>query len=153
MSVLLASACAAGAGRPASSPPRPSIPSGSATEANAEPVGKVRVRLVRVAELEQPLALAVREGDDALYVAQRTGEVIALRDGRAAKRAVLDLSGEVSAGSEQGLLGLAFSPDGRFLYVNYTDLDGDTHVTEFEMASERADPSSRREVLFVDQPY
>src|SRR5215218_5503100 len=138
MSVLLASACAAGAGRTASSPLRPGIPSGSATEARAAPVGKVHVRLVRVAELEQPLALAVRKGNDALYVAQRTGEVIALRDGRAVQPPVLDLSGEVSAGGEQGLLGVAFSPDGRFLYVNYTDLEGDTHVMEFEMAGERA---------------
>ena len=116
-------------------------------------MGKVRIRLVRVAELEQPVAMALREGDEAQYFAQRTGEVVAVREGRVEGAPVLDLSGEVSAGGEQGLLGLAFSPEGRFLYVNFTDLDGDTHVTEFEMAGGRADPGSRREVLFVDQPY
>jgi glucose/arabinose dehydrogenase len=39
------------------------------------------------------------------------------------------------------------------LYVNFTDVDGDTRVVAYAMAGDRADPSSRREVLFVDQPY
>ena len=34
---------------------------------------------------------------------------------------MLDLSGGGPAGGEQGLLGLAFSPDGAHLYVDYTD--------------------------------
>jgi hypothetical protein len=109
------------------------------------------VDLKRVATLEQPLALAVRGGDPALYVAEKVGRVVALRDGKT--EVVLDLTGEVSLGSEQGLLGLAFSPDGRFLYVDYTDLEGDTHVTEFRFDERGADLGSRRDVLFVDQPF
>jgi glucose/arabinose dehydrogenase len=111
------------------------------------------VRLVRVATLEQPVGMAVREGDPSLYVAERTGRVMAIRDGRVDTRPVLDLSGRVSLGGEQGLLGLEFSPDGRYLYVNYTDLRGDTHVTEFEMGARRAQPGSGRDVLVVDQPF
>lgn len=113
-----------------------------------------RVRLVQVATLEQPLELAVRRNDPALYVAEKTGRVVAIRDGTVDPNPVLDLSGEVSLGGEQGLLGLAFSPDGRFLYVDYTDRRGDTHVTEFAMSSDgSADMTSRRDVLFVRQPY
>jgi glucose/arabinose dehydrogenase len=97
--------------------------------------------------------MAVRPGDERLYFAQKTGRVVAIRDGRIARKPVVDLAGEVSLGGEQGLLGLAFSPDGGFLYVNYTDLAGDTHVTEFEMRDVTADARSRREVLQVDQPY
>jgi glucose/arabinose dehydrogenase len=108
---------------------------------------------VPVATLEQPLAMAIRRGDPALYVAQKTGAVVRIVDGRVDPARVLDLGGEVSLGSEQGLLGLAFSPDGRFLYVNYTDTNGDTHVTEFAMGGDRADPSTRRDILSVDQPY
>jgi glucose/arabinose dehydrogenase len=70
-----------------------------------------------------------------------------------ASRTLLDLTGEVSDGSEQGLLGLAFSPDGRFLYVNYTGLNGDTRIHEFATDEEGIVPSSRREVLTVDQPF
>ena len=112
----------------------------------------MRIRLVQVATLEQPLAMAVRRGDPALYVAEKTGKVVAIRGGAVDPAPVLDLTGQVSLGGEQGLLGLAFSPSGRFLYVNYTDPSGDTHVSEYAMG-ERADPATRRDILFVDQPY
>lgn len=103
--------------------------------------------------LEQPLAMAVRPGDLSLYVAEKTGRVMAIRDGSVDPAPVLDLTQQVSLGGEQGLLGLAFSPSGRFLYVNYTDTNGDTHVTEYIMREQRADPVTRRDVLFVEQPY
>jgi glucose/arabinose dehydrogenase len=48
---------------------------------------------------------------------------------------------------------LAFSPTGDFLYVNYTDRHGDTNVVEYEWRNGRADPSTRRPVLFVSQPF
>jgi glucose/arabinose dehydrogenase len=111
------------------------------------------MRLERIATLDQPIALAVRRNDDALFIAQKAGRVVALHPGETAPQPVLDLSGEVSQGGEQGLLGLAFSPDGDFLYTNHTDPDGDTRITEWEIAGGRADPSSRREVLAVDQPF
>jgi glucose/arabinose dehydrogenase len=111
------------------------------------------MRLVQVAALEQPLGLAVRKGDPTLYVAQKTGQVVAIRGGRVDPSPVVDLSGEVSLGGEQGLLGLAFSPSGQELYVNYTDAGGDTHVTGFLMRGRRADPATRRDILVVDQPY
>src|SRR3546814_4366186 len=53
----------------------------------------------------------------------------------------------------QGLLGIAFSPDGEFLYINYTDTAGHTHVTEFAFDEDGADVGSRRDVLFVEQPF
>ncbi len=98
--------------------------------------------------------MAVREGDSALYVAQKTGKVVAIRAARTVDKVpVLDLSDEVSLGGEQGLLGLAFAPGGRELYVNYTDRNGDTHVTGFAMRGDRADPATRRDILVVEQPY
>lgn len=111
------------------------------------------VRLMRVATLEQPLAMAVRPRDEALYVAQKTGRVVTIRDGEVDPRSVVDLSREVSQGGEQGLLGIAFSPDGTHLYTNHTDVDGNTRITEWEMEDNRADPDSRRQVLFVEQPF
>jgi glucose/arabinose dehydrogenase len=115
--------------------------------------GLPRIRLVRVAKLDQPLALAVRSNDPALYVAEQPGRVVAIRDGAVDPEPVLDLTGEVTAGGEQGLLGIAFSPDGRSLYVDFTDLHGDTHVTGYAMRGGRADVGTRREVLVVQQPY
>jgi glucose/arabinose dehydrogenase len=125
----------------------------SSTPSREKGLGSVHVVLVKVAALEQPLALALRPHDRALYVAEKTGRVVAIRDGRPDPRPVLDLSSEVSLGAEQGLLGAAFSPSGRFLYVDYTDVNGDTHVTEFAMHRGYADVASQRDVLFVAQPY
>ena len=113
----------------------------------------VHVRLTPVASLNQPVALAVRVNDSALYVAGKSGRVTAVRGGQVDPVAVLDLGGQVSTGSEQGLLGLAFSPDGGHLYVNYTDTAGDTRVAEYAMNGGVANAGTRRELLFVHQPY
>ena len=78
---------------------------------------------------------------------------MAVRNGRVDPIPVLDLTEQVSLGSEQGLLGLAFSPSGQRLYVNYTDTNGDTRVSGYAMRESRADVATRRDVLFVDQPY
>jgi glucose/arabinose dehydrogenase len=113
----------------------------------------VEVALTPVASLEQPVAMAVRSGDAALYVAEKTGRVRAIRDGQVDPTPVLSLAGQVAGGFEQGLLGLAFSPDGSRLYVDLTDPAGDTHVVEYQMSGGRADPATARQLLFVEQPF
>ncbi|WP_328816513.1 PQQ-dependent sugar dehydrogenase [Nonomuraea cypriaca] len=104
------------------------------------------LRFSEIARLEQPVAMAVREGDDRLYVAEQTGR---LRTTGGVT--VIDLSGEVSHGNEQGLLGVAFHPTGRWVYLNWTDAEGDTHATEWAFDGTRA--TARRDVLTQDQPY
>jgi glucose/arabinose dehydrogenase len=99
-----------------------------------------------IAKLEQPVAFAVREGDDRLYVAEQTGR-LRTTDGRT----VIDLSREVSTGNEQGLLGVAFHPTGRWVYLDWTDAQGHTHITEWAYDGERA--TGRRDVLKQDQPF
>ncbi|HEX2043120.1 MAG TPA: PQQ-dependent sugar dehydrogenase [Acidimicrobiales bacterium] len=135
-------------------------PTGTTAAPAARPdLGAVAVRLQEVARPERPTAMAVRPGDDAIYVAEKSGRVRQVLRGQGggqpslAAGAVLDLSGQVSNGSEQGLLGLTFSPDGGKLYVNYTDTAGDTRVVEYAFAGGRADLGSRRQLLFVDQPF
>jgi glucose/arabinose dehydrogenase len=108
---------------------------------------------MQVATVKEPLGMALRAGDDALYVVSKRGKVWALRGGVVDPTPVLDLSSKVSRGSEQGLLGLVFSPDGAFAYVNYTDRRGDTNIVEYAWGNGRADPSTRRLVLFVNQPF
>ncbi|HVM01481.1 MAG TPA: PQQ-dependent sugar dehydrogenase, partial [Acidimicrobiales bacterium] len=104
-------------------------------------------------DFDQPLGLAVRTGDDALYVVEKGGRIRALRGDRVDPTPVLDLSGSVSSAFEQGLLGAAFSPDGALLYVDYTDRAGDTRVVEYAFEDGRAVPASARVVLAVDQPF
>jgi glucose/arabinose dehydrogenase len=117
-------------------------------------LSSIRVRLVRIGDLEGALAMAIRSSDDALYIAQRGGQIMAIRGGRVDPTPVLDVSDRISTRHrEQGLLGLAFSPDGRFLYVDYTDKNDDTNVVEYAMEGSRAITTSGRRVLFVRQPY
>ncbi|MGI8776698.1 MAG: PQQ-dependent sugar dehydrogenase [Acidimicrobiales bacterium] len=151
---LIAAACAG------SEPPSTSTSSRSTGASPAGPDLKaVKLGLSKLNGLVGPTALAVRPGDDALYVAEKTGRVRRVAHGQTTTKAsadaspVLDLSGEVSTGSEQGLLGLTFSPDGARLYVDYTDRAGDTQVVEYAFGDRTADPVSRRVVLSVHQPY
>jgi glucose/arabinose dehydrogenase len=126
------------------------------------PVGDGRggVRLVEVGEFEQPLYLTQPLGEDEdLYVVEKGGRIVVVDDGRVVEEPFLDLGDEVSTGSEQGLLSMAFSPDyersGRF-YVNFTDTEGDTRIQEFTRDPDDprvADPRSRRELLRIDQPF
>jgi glucose/arabinose dehydrogenase len=74
------------------------------------------------------------------------------------ERPFLDLRGQVSRDSEQGLLGLAFHPryatTGTF-FVNYTDRRGDTRVVRYRVSDDpdQADAASATVLLAVDQPY
>src|SRR5205085_12033708 len=124
----------------------PPAPPPAAPGAPASPdLGAVKARLATVADSRLPVALAVRPGDDALYVAEKGGTVRRVAHGQGGGQPavdpglVLDLSGEVSRGGEQGLLGLTFSPDGSKLYVDYTDRAGDTQVVEYPFTGTTAD--------------
>jgi glucose/arabinose dehydrogenase len=127
---------------------------GDATFLGSTVVPPLSVQLTRVATLAAPVDLAVRPGDTTLYVVEKGGAVRAVRDGVVDPTPVLDLRGQVSTGSEQGLLGLTFDPSGTHLDVNYTDLAGDTHIVEYTLGPDgRAVAGSARELLFVDQPF
>jgi glucose/arabinose dehydrogenase len=144
--VLLGAACAGQSAGTAVSAPRASSPPPSSQPSAAG------VRLVTVATgLDSPVDVAAIPGTAKLAVVEKTGRVLVLTDGHPAQRPLLDLRGKVSEGSEQGLLSIAFSPrytTNRLAYVDYTDLDGNTHVAELDTRS-----GSLRTILFVHQPF
>ncbi len=139
-------------------PPGPGPDPGPATTAappatRPSDLAQVQLRLTRVVNFADPTAMAMRAGDGAFYIAERRGRVRAFRGGSIDPTPALDISGDVSAGTELGLLGLAFSPDGARMYVNYTSTDANaTRIVEYTMAGLQADPASRRELLFIPQP-
>ena len=128
-------------------------PAAGAGTASRAQFRAVKVRLARVARLEQPVAMALRPGERTLYLVEQVGRVRAIRGGKLDPTPVVDISDQVTAGGEQGLLGLAFSLDGRYLYLHYTDRDGDHQIAELTMQGQRADPGSRRSVLRIDDPF
>lgn len=104
--------------------------------------------------------LVTNAGDasERLFVVEQTGAVRIIEDGAVLPEPFLDLSDRIVAGGEQGLLGLAFHPDyganGRF-FVDYTDTNGDTVISELSVSGDpdRADADSERVLLHIDQPY
>lgn len=110
--------------------------------------------------LAGPVDFQVPAGDRArVFVVEQRGRIRIVRGGAVVSTPFLDVTARVSTGTEQGLLGLAFHPqyatNGRF-YVNYTDHNGDTHISEFRAsppAADSVDPATEKELLFVTQPF
>ncbi len=121
--------------------------------ASAPALDDVAVRLAEVATLDAPTALAVRRGDDAVYIAERGGRIRVLRRGAVAPKPLLDISGDTTVDGERGLLGIAFSAAGDELYVSYTDPAGDSRLAAYRMDGDAVDLRSRRELLRVEQPF
>lgn len=106
----------------------------------------MNVKLTQIARLNSPLDLTARPGEpNALYVAEKGGRVRVIRNGNVDPNPVFDLSGDVSTGAEQGLLGITFNATGSSLYAFTTDKGGDVRVYELPMGG-----GARREVLFVE---
>jgi len=111
-----------------------------------------RLDLKLVTGLAGATALATRPDDPTLYVATQDGKVFAVR-AVGEPITVLDLTRQVRAGGEQGLLGIVFSPDGTKLYAHYSGAAaGETVLDEYTVVNGRPDPSTRRLVLTLPQP-
>lgn len=117
-------------------------------------------RLLEVASgLSVPLYLtSPRDDGHRLFIVEKTGAIRIVKDGTLLAAPFLDIGPQVSAGAEQGLLGLAFDPNytanGRF-FVHYTDPAGNTRVSGFQVSTDPdiADPASERNLLTASQPY
>jgi glucose/arabinose dehydrogenase len=121
----------------------------AAARAATAPIAKVA--LEPAGSVERPTAFANRAGDSTVYVAEQAGRVVAVSGG-SIRDTVLDLRKRVSDDSEQGLLGITFSPDGTVLFVNFTNRAGDTRVEEYRFTNGAAVVASRTVVLKVNQP-
>ncbi|MEX0817516.1 MAG: PQQ-dependent sugar dehydrogenase [Gaiellales bacterium] len=129
---------------------------GTTATAETVPTGPARLRLEPVLREAGALVhVTVAPGEpERLYLVDRDGLILVLEDGQLGDERFLDVRDLVTSGGEQGLLSVAFHPDyeeNRLFYVNYTDLQGDTRVVEYERVVDP--PIRRREILFVDQPY
>ena len=111
--------------------------------------------------LESPIDIQnAGDGSGRLFIVEKPGRIVILKDGQVLPTPFLDISGKVkSSGSEQGLLGLAFHPQysqvGTF-FVNYIDQNGNTVIARFNVSANdpnQADPGSETDLIHVDQPY
>jgi glucose/arabinose dehydrogenase len=116
------------------------------------------VKLRELGDFDSPTYLAAAPGfPNLLFVVERDGRIIALRDGERAGT-FLDIERLVSTSGERGLLSVAFPPDyesSRRFYVYYTDTNGNIEVDHFRRSPDSAVealPDSREEIITIPHP-
>lgn len=125
----------------------------SSVPVTSSDLAQLQLRLAPVARVANPTAFAVRSGDTSLYVTEQEGRIRRIRrnaDGFTLdEQPVLDVADEVTAAGEQGLLGLAFAPDGRSLYIAFTNRNEDQELDEIGFDGDHAETSKRRTLLTI----
>jgi glucose/arabinose dehydrogenase len=126
-------------------------------------MGAIRTTLV-AGGLSLPVFVTSPPGDaQRLFVLeQHTGNIRIVKNGSVLATAFLTVPGGVTAGDEQGLLGLAFHPQyatNRRFYIYYTTTGGGTAgqsiVAEYQASAgnpDLADTGTARVILHFDQP-
>ncbi len=142
--------------------PLPALPATPTTDPapNPLPLDQLTVGLELVADgFDQPDGIAnAEDGSNRIFVLEQPGRIRVVIAGALVEIPFLDITDRVGSDStERGLLGLVFHPEyennGRF-FVNYTNRDGQTVISEFAVTGDPniADPSSEKLILFVEQP-
>jgi len=168
MVVLVTLACNRSAQRPDLIAATPTVsPSPTATPVPTPDVAAEPLRLMRLewvfGGLVFPELLHLTYADDGtrrLFAVTKPGQVFAFEPGDATAAVFLDIRDRVNdAGSEEGLLGLAFDPeyaDNGYLYVYYSSAEPRRSVISRFVAGasqDAADPASERILLEVAQPF
>jgi glucose/arabinose dehydrogenase len=118
----------------------------------------IDLSLEEIGSFDTPISIRPRPDDTALFLVERPGKVFKLNvEGEGDDRTytpedqpLLDISDQVTTEGERGLLDVAFSPDGKRLYVSYSALpDGTSTIVSYDYDGTKLDTGSRREILTV----
>jgi glucose/arabinose dehydrogenase len=149
LAASVASVLMAGCGDGSSdSPPERTVAETQAPRASG------KVSLEKIGDFDQPTYIAQAPGTDDLYVVEREGRLRIVRSGEVLDEPALDISDQVVAEGEQGLLSVAFPPDfqtSRRLYLYFTGNDQDQYVVEYRARDDgTVEEGSARELLHMD---
>ena len=109
--------------------------------------------------LDNPVAIThAGDGSGRLFITQLSGQILIFDGNQILPDPFLDIGSLVSAGSERGLFSVSFHPEytnNGFLFVNYTDINGDTVVARYSVSAEPnvVDADSALILLTVPQPF
>lgn len=116
---------------------------------------RASLTLVPVGQADSPTtAVFAPDGSGDGLLGQRSGEVRRIIDGTVTRQVVLDLSDDTQEeGGDGGLLGLAYAPDGNWIYVVRTTASLDDLVTAYRLdADGLPDAATEREILRSGHP-
>jgi glucose/arabinose dehydrogenase len=108
--------------------------------------------------LSHPLFVTTPPGDRTrLFIVERTGTIRILKNGALLPTPFLDITSEVSTGSEQGILGMAFAPDyatSRMFVVYYIAPNTDAILSRFHVPAGTPDVADPTEdtLLTIGEP-
>lgn len=109
--------------------------------------------------LNQPVFLVdPDDGTGRLFLVEQSGAVRVVQENLLLDVPLLNIAGQISTSSEQGLLSIALHPDfpvNGQLFVSYTDVDGNTAIERWSISADDpniADPASAELILAVEQP-
>jgi glucose/arabinose dehydrogenase len=166
MAALLLAACSAPtlspqpSSSPSVAPSSPGVAGSTSPAPSIPPLTSVSLKQIATG-LSDPIGVTnAGDGSGRLFVNERGGRIRVVNpDGSLRSTDFVDLSDEIEAGGERGLLGLAFHPDfasNRRVFVHYSRKgDGATVIAELTAAADRstADPASERVIFILDQPF
>jgi glucose/arabinose dehydrogenase len=159
LALAVQAALIAGCGGDDEDSTQPTSPAATNRAAGSTPAGGAGrngggVKLARIGEFNQPTYITQAPGTDDLYVVEREGRLRIVRSGEVLDEPALEISDQVVAEGEQGLLSVAFAPDfqsSRRLYLYFTGNDQDQHVVEYRARDDGSvDEGSARELLHMD---
>jgi len=109
--------------------------------------------------LGSPVAIThAGPGSGRLFITLQTCQVLIYDGQQVLPTPFLDIASLITAGGERGLLSVVFHPNyvsNGLVYVNYTDLNGDTVVSRYAVSADPnvVDPASAAILLNVPQPF
>lgn len=130
-------------------------------EQNENPNPSITLELVNAfpnLSFTQPLDLqSPSDGTNRIFVAEKGGliKVFGNSDSVDNFDVFLDVSGNLSTESEQGLLGLAFHPDfssNGFFYIHYTPNTSTSRISRFSAPPQSNGADARSELVLMDIP-
>jgi glucose/arabinose dehydrogenase len=138
------------------------VPTGRASLGTPFDPAHVAITLTPYVHVEGgPLAIvAPPDGSGRLFVATQDGRIwVVSKGGAVTSIPLLNIGQRITSGGERGLLGIAVHP--RFpsdprIFVDYTDLNGNTVVSSFSLDpadTSRLDPGSEHIIFTTAQPF
>ena len=112
-----------------------------------------------VSGIDSPLAIThAGDGSGRLFITLQIGRILIYDGQQVLPTPFLDIGTLVSTDGERGLLSTAFHPNytsNGFVYVNYTDLNGDTVVARYMVSADPnvVDPAFAVILLTIPQPF
>jgi glucose/arabinose dehydrogenase len=109
--------------------------------------------------LGSPVAVThAGDGSGRLFITLQTGRILIYDGQQLLPTPFMDIASLITAGGERGLFSVAFHPDfsvNGLLYVNYTDLNGDTVVARYTVSIDPnvVDPATAAILLNIPQPF